>query len=241
MTLDHLEGYKYSRPVRIGNGAARHLQLDVFGEVILGIHTLYENGGEISDDAWSVVENFAEVVCNNWHREDRGVWEVRGAQQHFVYSKVMCWVALDRAARLAEAIGRNGDVVRWRQLAGDIKREVLQKGWSEHKQAFVQRYGSEALDASNLIMPFVGFLPPEDPRAASSVEAIRRELSSGPFVRRYIPDETDDGLGGQDEGAFTVLCFWLIGNLIHTGQIETARDYSSRSWGAPTTSASLRR
>ena len=231
VVLDSLQGYKGSHPVRIGNKAARHLQLDVFGEVIVGIYTLYRNGGEISDEAWSLVSNFADVVCDNWHRKDRSVWEVRGTQRHFVYSKVMCWAALDRAVKLAKALGRNGDSDRWSLVAGTIRSEVLDRGWSESKQAFVQQYDSDALDAGNLMIPFTGFLPAGDPRTLSTVDAIVRELSDGPLVRRYLPDETDDGLGGEDEGAFTILSFWLIGNLIFTGQLEKAKDYFERVLG----------
>ena len=229
--LDHLDGYKGSRPVRIGNGAARHLQLDVFGDVILGIYTLHRDGGVVTDDAWSLVENFADVVSRNWHRRDRSVWEVRGAQQHFVYSKIMCWVALDRASALADALGRNGQADHWRQVAAIIKDEVLERGWSDRKQAFVQRYDSDTLDASNLVIPFVGFLPPNDTRVLSNLDAVMRELADGPFVRRYNPHETDDGLEGEEEGSFTILSFWLIGNLIYTGQLEKARAYFEQILG----------
>ena len=142
--------------------------------------------------------------------------------QHFVYSKVMCWVALDRAARAARARGENGKAPRWLRVADTIKAQVLELGWSERKQAFVQRYGSDALDTSNLVIPFVGFLPPRDPRVLSTTDAIVNELAEGPFVRRYIPAETDDGLSGQDEGSLTMLSFWLVGNLIYSGQIDRA-------------------
>lgn len=230
-TLDHLEGYGGSRPVRIGNGAVDQLQLDVFGEVILGMHTLFSNGGVISDEAWSLVENFAEVVCNNWSLKDRGVWEVRGAKRHFVYSKMMCWATLDRAVKLAELLGRDGDSARWIQVAGEIREEIMLKGWNEDKQAFVQHYDSDNLDASNLMIPFLEFLEPDDPRLLSTIQAITNELADGPFVRRYIPVETDDGLGSQEEGAFTILSFWLIGNLIHGGETEKAREYFEEMLG----------
>ena len=230
-TLDHLKGYKGSRPVRIGNVAASHLQLDVFGEVILGIDTLYRNGGGISEEAWSVVENFANVVTRDWHRKDRGVWEVRGTEQHFVYSKLMCWVALDRAARLAKVTGQDVYSVPWRRAADSIKAEVLHRGWSEDKRAFVQRYDSDTLDASNLVIPFIGFLPPDDARVLSTVDAIRRELADGPLVRFYSPQETDDGLGRQEVGAFTMLSFWLIGNLLYAGQVEKAEEYFEQMLG----------
>ena len=230
-TLDHLEGYGGSGPVRVGNGASRHLQLDVFGEVILGVFRLHQIGGGITDEAWSLVSHFAEVVCERWRRRDRSVWEVRGGQQHFVYSKVMCWTALDRAARLARALGHSGAVLRWQQTADTIKAEVLELGWSERKQAFVQRYGSDTLDASNLVIPFVGFLPAEDPRVAATLRAVSRELADGPLVRRYLPEETDDGLDSQGEGAFTFLSFWLIGNLIYLGDVDKANDYFEQMMG----------
>ena len=224
-TLDHLKGYEGSRPVRIGNAAVRHLQLDVFGEVIISIHSLLVLHGEIPEEAWGLVHNLAETVMDNWRRKDRGVWEVRGEQQHFVYSKVMCWAALDRAAYIAAARGHSQLHHRWSLAAHNIKSEILHLGWSPAKQAFRQRYGHDALDASNLAIPFLGLLPRDDPRFRQNVDAIERELTDGPVVWRYLPEETDDGLGGQPEGAFTLLSFWLIGNLIYTGQTDRGFDY----------------
>ena len=224
-TLDGLEGYRSSRPVRIGNGAAGHLQLDVFGEVILGLDTMSHNGDGVPGEMWSLVASFADAVSRKWRQKDRGVWEVRGAPQHFVYSKLMCWVALDRAAGIAGRVGQTVEAERWAKLAETIKEEILREGWSEDKQAFVQHYGGDAMDASNLMIPFVRFLSPDDPRVLSTIDAIRKELADGPFVRRYIPQGTDDGLGGEEEGTFTILSFWLIGNLIHTGQMEKAQEY----------------
>ena len=222
--LDHLSGYEGSRPVRIGNGAADHLQLDVFGEVISTIHSLLVLNGEIPEEAWDLVCSFAEVVIKNWHRRDRGVWEVRGEPQRFVYSKVMCWAALDTAAYIAAAVEQRRLYRRWSQAAFLIKTEVLDLGWSESKRAFRQRYGSDALDASNLAVPFFGFIPAEDPRVRQNLDAIERELADGPLVWRYLPEETDDGLDAQPEGAFTLLSFWLLGNLIYTGQTDRALD-----------------
>ena len=224
-TLDHLEGYAGSRPVRIGNGAARHLQLDVFGEVILAIHTLFKLQGQILSRAWALVTKFAETVIFNWRRRDRGVWEVRGRQRHFVYSKIMCWAALDRAAKIAVMQKEDGLARRWAAAAETIRHEVLTDGWSDSKQAFRQRYDDDALDASNLVIPFLGFLPPDDPRIRMNADAIARELADGPFVWRYRPSETDDGLDAQEEGAFTLLSFWLIGNLLYTGQADKAGEY----------------
>ncbi len=223
--LEHLGGYEDSRPVRIGNGAASHLQLDVFGEVILSIHSLLLLHRQIPEEAWDLVQSFAETVMENWRRTDRGVWEVRGEQQHFVYSKVMCWAALDYAAYIAAVMGRRRLYRRWSLAADVIKEEILDRGWCPAKKAFRQRYDSDALDASNLAIPFMGMLERDDPRVRQNLDAIQRELCDGPLVWRYLPHETDDGLEGQEEGAFTLLSFWLSGNLIYTGQNDKALDY----------------
>ena len=223
--LEHLRGYEDSRPVRIGNGAASHLQLDVFGEVILSIHSLLVLHRQIPDEAWELVQSFAETVMQSWHRTDRGVWEVRGEQQHFVYSKVMCWVALDYAAYIAAAMGRRRLYRRWSLAADEIKDQILDIGWTSSKNAFRQRYDSDALDAANLAIPFMGMLDRDDPRMRQNLDAIERELCDGPLVWRYLPHETDDGLEGQEEGAFTLLSFWLCGNLLYTGQNDKALDY----------------
>ena len=224
-TLDHLSGYENSRPVRIGNAAAGHIQLDVFGEIIISIHSLLLLHGQIPDEAWELVEHLAETVMRSWHLKDRGVWEVRGEQQHFVYSKVMCWAGLDYAAYIAAATGHRNLYRRWSLAADTIKTEILDEGWSPTKRAFRQRYGSDVLDASNLAIPFMGIVPRDHPRIRQNVDAIERELADGPLVWRYLPEETDDGLHGQPEGAFTLLSFWLIGNLIYTGQTDRAFDY----------------
>ena len=224
-TLDHLSGYEDSRPVRIGNAAAEHLQLDVFGEVIISIHSLLLLRGSIPVEAWDLVERLAETVMQNWQRKDRGVWEVRGEQQHFVYSKLMCWAGLDYAAYIAAATGHRQLYRRWSLAADTIKAEIMDLGWSDTKQAFRQRYGNDALDASNLAIPFMGLVARDHPRIRQNLDAIERELADGPLVWRYLPEETDDGLEGQQEGAFTLLSFWLIGNMIYTGQHDRAFDY----------------
>ena len=223
VSLDHLDGYKGSSLVRVGNRAVGQVQLDVFGEVILCFDTLRTNGGVVSDEAWSLVKRFADLICDHWCDKDRGVWEVRGPKQHFVYSKVMCWTGLDRAIAIARSLGIDDDVDRWQQAADAVRAEVLVRGWSTEKQAFVQRYATDSLDASNLVIPFVGFLPADDPRVASTMEAISDELAAGPLVRRYNPVMVDDGLGGQTEGAFTTLSFWYIGNLIAIGRLQQAK------------------
>ncbi len=222
--LDHLEGYLGSSPVRIGNGAAFHRQLDVFGEVALSLAVFHRYSGNLSDKAWGLLKHMADLAAEMWHMEDRGIWEVRGPEQHFVYSKVMCWVALDRAAKLAEGHGFEGDVEYWRRQRDLIREEVLTKGWSDSKRSFVQAYGSDAIDASALLIPFLGFLPPDDPRIRSTVRRIQMELADGPFVRRYRVDDTDDGLVGE-EGAFYILSFWLIGALLTIGETQEALTY----------------
>ena len=222
VSLDHLEGYRQSRPVRIGNGAAYQLQLDIFGEVLLSINTYRRYGGYISAEIWSIVNAFAEIVCRRWHEPDRSIWEVRGRDRHFTYSKAMCWAALDNAITIGQATGHQADFDRWRAEADAIKAEVLANGWNEAKQAFVQSYDSDALDASSLILPWTNMLPPNDPRILSTIERTVEELGEGPFVKRYKVDEADDGLEGE-EGALTMLSFWLIGSLVGCGKVEQAK------------------
>ncbi len=222
--LDHLEGYRRSSPVRIGNGAAFHRQLDVFGEVALSLAVFHRYSGNLSDKAWGLLKQMADLAAVMWQLEDRGIWEVRGPEQHFVYSKVMCWVALDRAVKLAEGHGFEGDIQHWRRQRDLIREEVLDKGWSDSKRSFVQAYGSDAIDASALLIPFLGFLPPDDPRIRSTVRRVQMELADGPFVRRYRIDDTDDGLVGE-EGAFYILSFWLIGALMTIGETQEALNY----------------
>ena len=220
-TLDHLEGYRGSKPVRVGNGAAFHRQLDVYGEVVLSLAIYHRFNGRLPDGGWELVKRLADLAAQTWRLPDRSIWEVRGPEQHFVYSKFMCWVALDRASHLAETQGYDGHVDWWRGEAAEIRKEISQHGWSESKQSFVQRYGSDAIDASALLIPFVGFLPPDDPRVRSTIRRVDQELSEGPFVRRYLTEETDDGLEGG-EGAFLILSFWLIGGLLFIGEREEA-------------------
>ena len=222
--LTHLSGYRGSKPVRIGNDAGDHFQLDVYGEVINSIATFRKYGGTVDHQTWSIVEAFANAICQRWKRKDRGIWEVRGPTRHFVYSKVMCWVGLTAAAGLAARLefGSKADEERWRATAQVIKDEVLEKGWSEKLQSFVQYYGSSNLDASTLIMSMVGFLPGDDTRILSTIERIRERLSDGGvLVRRYDTARTNDGVGGT-EGAFTLVSFWLIGALLYAGEVDEA-------------------
>jgi GH15 family glucan-1,4-alpha-glucosidase len=220
--LDHFEGYKSSGPVRIGNAAAGQLQLDVYGEVVLSFASFYRAGGHISDALWALTESLVEAAASNWRLPDHGIWEMRGERRHFVYSKLMCWVALDRGIRLAKALGKPVDLQRWQEAKTAIHRDVLARSWNEHVGSFVQSYGSDVLDASVLFMPMVGFLPAKDPLMESTILRIQQELAVNGLVRRYLPWRADNGLG-TDEGTFTMCTFWLIGCLIQLGRLEEAQ------------------
>jgi GH15 family glucan-1,4-alpha-glucosidase len=218
-----LPGFGNSAPVRIGNAAAEQLQLDVFGEVMDVLALARETGIGPSDDAWSMQRGLMRRLTDIWDQPDEGIWEVRGGRQHFTYSKVMAWVAFDRAARAVERFGMSGPARQWRATADEIHREVCEKAFDTDRGTFTQAYGSKALDAAVLLIPQVGFLPPDDPRVAGTVEAVQRELAYDGFVRRYITGHTDDGLPG-DEGAFLICSFWLADSLSLIGRAGEARD-----------------
>ncbi|MCU1453931.1 MAG: glycoside hydrolase 15-related protein [Acidimicrobiales bacterium] len=206
--LDWLPGYEGSQPVRIGNDAHRQFQLDVFGEVLDALHQARSFPGEIEDlVGWSMERQLVDVVAERWNQPDDGIWEVRGGRRHFTHSKVMAWVAVDRAVKSAETYHLDAPLDRWKQLRAEIHADVLAHGLDD-RGVFVQSYGSKALDASLLLIPIVGFLPPDDPRVVATVAAIETELSIDGFVYRYSPDATDDGVGGQ-EGAFLMCTLWL--------------------------------
>ena len=209
--------------MRIGNGAVNQIQHDVYGEVLASAHLLTSGGEHLIDERWELLRNLANLAAIRWQTPDSGIWEVRGGPYHFVHSKVMCWVALDRAVTLAELTGRAGPESQvWRQTAQTIKEEVLRRGWSQEKQAFVQHYETDALDASSLLLPLMGFLPFDDPRVVSTVQRVREELEHGWFLHRYRTEETDDGLTGA-EGAFTLCSFWLVQTLARMGKVKEAR------------------
>ena len=221
VALDHLEGYRGSQPVRIGNAAAVQLQLDIFGEVLLAAGGYHRHTRTIPDAWWELLVGFVEAVCANWRRPDRGIWEIRGEPRQFVYSKLMAWVALDRGIYLAEAMDKPVDLDRWRAVRSEIRREILERGWSEAKGAFTQHYDTTELDASNLLMPMVGFLPATDPRIQGTIRRTMEELAVDGLVHRYRPERTDDGLTGG-EGTFTLCSFWLVGALLVGGRLAEA-------------------
>lgn len=226
-TLDHLEGYRGSRPVRIGNAAHRQLQLDIYGELMDAAYLHNKYVDPIGYDAWKQLRHLVDWLCDNWRRDDDGIWEVRGSSRQFVYSKFMSWMALDRGLRLAYKRSLPADRVRWLKVRDEIYEEVLAKGWNPRRKAFVQAYGSDALDASILLMPLTFFMAPSDPRMLQTVDAIRRPASQGGLaadglVFRYDPAVAPDGLSGQ-EGTFNMCSFWLVEALTRAGATDPAR------------------
>jgi GH15 family glucan-1,4-alpha-glucosidase len=226
-TLDHLEGYRGSRPVRIGNAAHQQLQLDIYGELLDAVYLHNKYVEPVAYDGWVRLRRLVDWLCDNWHREDEGVWEVRGGRRHFVYSKLMSWVALDRSLRLADKRSFPADRTRWLKVRDEIYEEVMTRGWNPDRKAFVQAYGSESLDASNLLMPLVFFMAPNDPRMLSTIDAIRRPVAAGGLaadglVYRYDPALAPDGLTGG-EGTFNMCSFWLVEALTRAGHTDPAR------------------
>ncbi|MEN8232144.1 MAG: glycoside hydrolase family 15 protein [Thermodesulfobacteriota bacterium] len=217
-TLDHLEGYKGSRPVRIGNEAATQVQLDIYGEIMDAALKLSDYVGKIDDSIWPMLRNICNFVADHWQERDNGIWEVRDGPFHFVYSKVMCWVALDRGLIIAKRYGFDADKTKWQEAMESIRQEVLERGYNNAKESFVQHYETDALDASNLLIPYYGFLPYDDKRIISTIKAAERELSQDSFLYRY---KSADGLSGH-EGTFLLCTFWFIDCLSKLGRIEEA-------------------
>ena len=229
-TLDHLEGYRQSAPVRIGNGAAGQLQLDIYGELLDAVYLYDKYGTPIAWDFWTDIVRYVDWVCDNWQRPDEGIWEVRGEKEHFVYSKLMCWVALDRALRLADKRSLPAPRQRWMETRDTIYATIQERGWNEERGAFVQAFGSDALDASNLLMPLVFFTGPTDPRMLSTLRETLKApedggLTSDCLVWRYNLHEVDDGVSGaaggaDEEGAFNLCSFWLVEALARAGRVH---------------------
>jgi GH15 family glucan-1,4-alpha-glucosidase len=227
-----LPGYEGSAPVRIGNAASQQLQLDVYGEVMDCLHQARRGGVEPDGDAWSFQLALMETLEGRWQEPDEGIWEVRGPRRHFTHSKVMAWVAADRAVKAVEQFGNEGPVDRWRALRKAIHDEVCARGFDAARNTFTQSYGEPELDASLLLVALVGFLPATDPRVVGTVAAIEAELCDGGFVRRYGGDSLGhvDGLPG-DEGAFLPCSFWLADNLLLQGRVEEGRAMFERLTG----------
>jgi len=227
--LDWLTGYEGSRPVRVGNGAVAQVQVDVFGEVMDSLQLTRHSGIGSDRDAWALQRALVRRLESIWREPDEGIWEVRGPRRHFVHSKVLAWVAFDRAVRAVEEAGLPGPVDRWRQVREAIHADVCANGYDAERNTFTQYYGSRGLDAALLQIPLVGFLPPEDPRVVGTVEAVQRELCEDGFVLRYRTDDelSVDGLAGE-EGAFLACSFWLVDNLQLMGRSAQARELFER-------------
>lgn len=234
-TLDHLEGYRGSKPVRIGNGAYNQFQLDIYGELLDAIYLYNKYGTPVSYDTWQEIRKIANWVADNWQRPDDGIWEVRSGQQQFVYSNLMCWVALDRAIRLADKRSFPAPREHWLQARDLIYEDIMANGWNEDRQAFVQSYGSDVLDAANLMMPLVFFVSPTDPRMMKTIDAINRPPEEGglviaSLVYRYDHHTIEDGVGGE-EGTFNMCTFWLVEALTRMGRVAEARLMFERMLG----------
>lgn len=222
-TLDHLSGYRNSRPVRIGNGAYNQLQLDIYGELMDSVYLYNKYARPVSYDQWTYLRELMNWLCHNWQRPDDGLWEVRSGRQHFVYSRFMIWVALDRSIRVAQKRGLPANTALWERTRNEVYEEVMAKGWSEKRQSFVQYYGSDTIDASNLLMPLVKFVGPTDPRMLSTLDRILEELTYDALVYRYdLQHGASDGLRGQ-EGTFSLCSFWLVECLTRAGRLTEAR------------------
>ncbi|WP_328679408.1 glycoside hydrolase family 15 protein [Streptomyces sp. NBC_00322] len=227
--LEWLSGYEGSAPVRTGNEAVKQLQLDVYGEVLDSLFVAREAGLPAEKHAWNLQLSLLGFLESKWREPDEGLWEVRGPRRHFVHSKVMAWVAADRAVRTLERHRwLHGDADRWRAMRDEVHREVCEKGFDPVRNTFTQSYGSVELDAAALLIPRVGFLPPDDPRVIGTVDAVREELGTAGLVRRYSTDSrTVDGLPGS-EGAFLACSFWLVDALRLTGRVKDARELFER-------------
>jgi len=224
--LEQLEGYRGSKPVRIGNDAAMQYQLDIYGELLDSVH-LYEQlaregcGEFVSYDAWGWLAGHVDWLCNHWQEPDEGIWEVRNGRQQFTYSRLMCWVALDRAIRIASTRAFPANVQRWTAERDRIHRWIMERGWSDRRRSFLQSEGSDTLDASLLLMPLVHFIAPADPRWLSTLEEIGRELVRDGLVYRYNGATSPDGIDG-DEGTFSMCTFWYVECLARAGRVEEA-------------------
>jgi GH15 family glucan-1,4-alpha-glucosidase len=226
LTLPWLPGYEGSAPVRVGNAAVDQFQLDVYGEVLDALHQGRVNELEVSKEAWSLQRRLLGFLEDAWKEPDEGIWEVRGPRRHFTHSKVMAWVAFDRGVQAVERFGRAGPVERWRKIRAEIHREVLERGYDPELNSFTQFYGSKRLDASLLVIPLVGFLPPDDARTVGTVAAIERTLVRDGFVYRYSHDEEGRSVDGlpPGEGAFLPCTFWLVDNLALQGRFDEAEE-----------------
>jgi GH15 family glucan-1,4-alpha-glucosidase len=222
-TLAHFEGYRGSGPVRIGNAAAHHLQLDIYGELMDSLYLHDKYGSPVSWDMWQQIERILDWVVDNWEQPDQSIWEVRGGRQQFTYSKLQCWVALDRGLRLAQKRSLPCAGKHWLNTRDAIYTKIMNECWNPRVRAFTQHYGSDAVDASALMMPLMLFLSPMDPRMLSTIAAVENQLTADSLVYRYdVGKAARDGLPGG-EGTFSICTFWLVEALTRAGRLEEAQ------------------
>jgi GH15 family glucan-1,4-alpha-glucosidase len=228
-SLAHLRGWRDSAPVRVGNGAWDQVQLDVYGELLNSLHLYRERLGELHPEIQAFVADLADTAAKRWRETDAGMWEMRGEPRHHLSSKVLCWTALDRAVRLAPALGDHAKVEEWSAARDEIREAVLERGWSERREAYAQSFDSDELDAAQLLMPILGFLPATDERMRSTIEAIAQDLTEDGLVLRYRNEEglNADGLTGE-EGTFVICSFWLVSCLAEAGEVERAEQLFDR-------------
>jgi GH15 family glucan-1,4-alpha-glucosidase len=221
-TLDHFEGWRGSRPVRIGNGAADQLQLDIYGEAMDAISLADAHGVQAAHQGWKDLTRIIDWLCDHWDQPDEGIWETRGGQKNFTYGRFQTWVALDRAIKLAQHRARPANVAQWTAVRDRVYDQIMERGWNPRVGAFTQHYDTEVLDSSLLLMPLQGFIAPRDPMWLSTLEAMDRELVSDSLVYRYNPSASPDGLAG-DEGTFSLCTFWYVDALARAGRLDEAR------------------
>jgi GH15 family glucan-1,4-alpha-glucosidase len=221
-SLEHFEGWRGSRPVRIGNGAADQLQLDIYGEAADAIFLADSRGVQPAHQGWMALTRLVDWLCEHWDQPDEGIWETRGGRRNFTYGRFQTWVALDRAIRLAIHRGKPADLARWTAVRDQVYAQIMDRGWNPKVGAFTQHYDTEVLDSSLLLMPLQGFIAPHDPMWLSTLEAMDRELVSDSLVYRYNPAASPDGLKG-DEGTFSLCTFWYVDALARAGRLEEAR------------------
>ncbi|HEY1320434.1 MAG TPA: glycoside hydrolase family 15 protein, partial [Streptosporangiaceae bacterium] len=221
-TLDHFEGWRNSRPVRIGNGAADQLQLDIYGEAMDSLYLADTFGLQAGHKGWTQVTHIIDWLCDHWDQPDEGIWETRGGQRDFTYGRFQTWVALDRAIKMATHRGRPANLMQWTAVRDSVYRQIMDRGWNPKIGAFTQHYETEVRDSSLLLMPLMGFVAPRDPMWLSTLRAMDRELVSDSLVYRYNPSASPDGLAG-DEGTFTLCTFWYVDALARAGRLDEAR------------------
>jgi GH15 family glucan-1,4-alpha-glucosidase len=230
VTLDHFKGYKGTRPVRIGNNAHDQLQLDIYGEFMDTVYLYGKYAAQVSFDLWNDCRRLMNWLVDNWDQPDAGIWESRGDKRKFVYSRLLCWVALDRASRMSIKDSLPGEREKWMATRDQLYDQIMTEGWNPERSTFRQAYGSGSLDASTLLMPMMKFISPVDPRMLSTIDEILKSLTMDGLVYRYDPDKPIDGLLGE-EGAFCICSFWLVEALARAGRIDEARTYFEKMLG----------